>query len=224
MRRMFPFPFPIVPIVFGLIFLAIWTSGPASSTPGAAIVSPLVIVITVAIVAIIGFATIAAVTVRNHRTERRVTAQRIAQTQTMMRQQLDAVANDILKLEEEVRASGNDQARAQFRDATITYAETAGQLEAADTITELSALARRLDTAIWQLDAAEALLDGRPVPAKPQAASTTREPATQTRYRWDAARRSTTSIFDTIAAMLEVGPMTQTAPIGPARSRSRRHC
>ena len=74
----------------------------------------------------------------------------------VIRGQLDAIANDILNLEDEVRAAGNDETLIQYRNASATYAAARGELETADTAAELTDLATRLDVAIWQLDVTEA--------------------------------------------------------------------
>lgn len=86
-----------------------------------------------------------------------------------VQEQIDAVANDIIDLEDEVRASGNAEATAAYRAAGNTYNEVTEAYAGVTTAQGLLDLSNRLDEAIWQLDSAEAILDGKPVPARPQA-------------------------------------------------------
>jgi hypothetical protein len=223
-KRMFPFPFPIVPIGFGLIFLTAWSTGPVLPTRWTAALSPLAVLIVIALIVVALAIVVAVVALRNRRSDKQDTAGRVSQTRTTIRRQLDAIANDILELEDEVRASGSDEAHGLFRDATITYAETVGQFETADTIAELSAMAKRLDTAIWQLDGTEAILDGRPAPLTPKAGLTATAPTTRTRHRRETGRRSTAGILSSVIAMLENGSVARPASTISDRSRSRHHC
>lgn len=225
MRRMLPFPFPVVPLAFGFVFLAVWAAGSTAPTGGWGTFSPLAVIIVVALVVAVGLVVGAAVTFRSRRAQKQHMVERVARTRTVIRQQLDAIANDILKLEGEVRASGDEAARTHFRDATITYADAVGQLETADAASELTALARRLDTAIWQLDTTEAILDGRPLPAKPRAGRVATRSATRTPDRRPAGRRSTTGVFDLIFTMLEASPGSVPTRVRTRRrSHSRHHC
>lgn len=224
MKRMFPFPFPIVPIGFGLLFLIVWAAGPASSTPGTVVFPPLAAIIAVVLIATAAVVVVAAVAVRNRRSDKQDTTNRIGRTRTMTRQQLDAVANDILRLEDETRASGTDEARAHFRAATIAYAESIGEFEATDAITDLSALARRLDTAIWHLDATDAILGEEPIPPQPRTTPMTVGSTTRERDRRATRRRSAAGVFGMVTSMLEDGSMAQPVPTVSSRSRSRRHC
>lgn len=196
MRKMFPFPFLLAPLGFFLVFAI----GRMSSTRAGGALPLIGVIIVVGLVVL-------AVVVWQWRARKRTDKTRIGETRTVIGGQLDAVASDILKLEDEVRASGNDEALTQYRNATAMYAAAFGELETADTVAELTDLATRLDVAIWQLDTTEALLDGNPLPPKPQtepaAASTTGRPGYQPR----AGRSSCIGVSDMIAAMLEDGPM-----------------
>jgi hypothetical protein len=173
----------------------------------------------IAVVILIGITVLALLTWRWRRDERLADKTRIERTRAAVRQQRDAVSNDILKLEDEVRAAGNEDALAHYRNATLTYAAIVGDFETGDTPEELTDLAARLDTAIWQLDAAEAILDGNPLPPEPQARAL---PRSQQPYQQRSDRSSSVGVVDLIAAMLETGPMIP----GPwfRRRRSRKHC
>ncbi|MCH7846530.1 MAG: SHOCT domain-containing protein [Acidobacteria bacterium] len=212
MRRMFTFPFWLVPLGFVLVLMAVFAVGPMSSTrPGGAL-APIGVIIVVGIV-------VFAVVVWQRTVQKRTDKTRIGETRMVIHGQLDAIANDILNLEGEVRAAGNDEPLIQYRNATTTYAGVLGELETADTAAELTDLATRLDVAIWQLDVTEALLDGNPLPVKPHtepaAASATGRPGYQRR----AGRGSCIGVADMIAAMLDGGSMPRgTRGRGPRRA------
>lgn len=93
----------------------------------------------------------------------------LVEAKAAVQEQIDAVANDIIDLEDEVRASGNTEASAAYRAAGNTYNEVTGAYPGVTTAQGLLDLSNRLDEAIWQLDSAEAILDGKPAPPRPQA-------------------------------------------------------
>jgi hypothetical protein len=189
--------------------------------PGSGDGVPWVFLLLVAVVIVVGITVLALVTWRRRRDERLADKSRIERTRAAVRQQRDAVSNDILRLEDEVRASGNEDALAHYRNATIAYAAIVGEFETGDTAEELTNLAARLDSAIWQLDAAEAILDGKPLPPEPQAGALPRSPQP---YQQRSDRSSSVGVVDLIAAMLEAGPMLP-GPFGRWRHHSsRRHC
>ncbi|MFQ5968592.1 MAG: SHOCT domain-containing protein [Acidimicrobiia bacterium] len=211
MRQMFPFRFRLVPLGIFLVFMAVfavrrmWPTRPGGALPliGAIIAVGLVVL---------------AVAVWQRRAQKRTDKTRIGETRTVIGGQLDAIASDILKLEDEVRAAGNDEALTQYRNATATYTAAFGELETADTAAELTDLAARLDVAIWQLDTTEALLDGNPLPAKPHTEPA--RPSARPGYQRRAGRSSCIGVSDIIAAMLEEGPMPRRARgRGPRRGR-----
>lgn len=94
-------------------------------------------------------------------------ADRIVQARAVVQQQLDDVANDILDLSEEVQVADNPQADEYYQAAAATYDTATDQFETANDAQSIIDLSQRLDEAIWQLDAAEAILDGHPIPPKP---------------------------------------------------------
>jgi len=100
------------------------------------------------------------------------TAQKIrAELQT----ELDELANDVLVLSGPTDVSENKQAIEYYREATDTYLLISDeipeveQLEAAD-LKELAELGARVANARWQMDAAEAIIEGDPIPEKPKVA------------------------------------------------------
>lgn len=91
-----------------------------------------------------------------------------------VKKRLDAVANDIIDLEDEVTASTDPAARVLYESATAAYAQALDTYEGAASPEELITTAEELDMAIWRLDSVEALLDGEappPKPVKPQTAN-----------------------------------------------------
>ena len=94
-------------------------------------------------------------------------AQQLGKMQAAVRAKVDDVANDIIDMEDEVRTSENAEAETYYEEASSTYADVLGRTERARELEELVELSNELDEAIWQLDSAEALLDGKPPPPKP---------------------------------------------------------
>ncbi|MEN8113977.1 MAG: hypothetical protein ABFS21_06275 [Actinomycetota bacterium] len=85
-----------------------------------------------------------------------------------VKKRLDDVANDIIELEDEVATSDNDEVKDHYESATFAYAEALDDYEIATVPQELMTTAEELDAAIWHLDCADALLDGEPLPPKPE--------------------------------------------------------
>jgi len=84
-----------------------------------------------------------------------------------IKQQLDAVANHVVSQQAFVELSSNEQAKQYYAEATATYTEVDDQLVRADDLVELAELNDKIDLARWQMEAAEALIDGQEVPPKP---------------------------------------------------------
>lgn len=85
-----------------------------------------------------------------------------------IRSQLDIVAREILEHESEVEVRGNEQAIAFFREANATYTEVSEAVETTTNLLELAELNDEVDEARWQLEAAEAIMEGRPIPPEPE--------------------------------------------------------
>jgi hypothetical protein len=71
-------------------------------------------------------------------------------------------------MEDEVRLADNTRADELFAAATTTYQEAADRLGDVAAPPELLAISNDLDTAVWQLDSAEAILDGKEPPPEPE--------------------------------------------------------
>ncbi len=108
------------------------------------------------------------------RSSKKDAARAIEDARVEVKKRLDAVANDIIDLEDEVRASTDPAVGVLYESATVAYAQALDTYQGAASPEELIATAEELDMAIWRLDSVEALLDGEeppPKPVKPQPAA-----------------------------------------------------
>ncbi len=110
--------------------------------------------------------------------EDQVDDERLSQARYLIQEQLNDVANDILAMEDEVRVADNERASDFYEQAAETYHAASESLEDTTTAEGLLDLSNRLDMAIWQLDSAEAILDGKPLPARPEPKRLEPEPVT----------------------------------------------
>jgi len=94
--------------------------------------------------------------------------EKLNQARYIIQEQLNDVANDILALEDEVRVADNDRASRFYETASQTYSDATDQLPKANSPQGLLDLSNKLDVAIWQLDSAEAILDDKPLPERPE--------------------------------------------------------
>ncbi len=177
-----------------LIGAPVGAAQPTSS--GGSGIGVLVLVV-VGLVAVVAF-----VVWRGNKRTGEAAAARLEEAKRKVQEQLDAVANDIIDLDAEISLSGNEQAREFYERASATYTEVNAALGDASTPQRLIELSTRLDEAIWELDAADAVLDGQPIPPKPEppepepvAVPTppTGSPARPAPYRRPARRSSYTS-------------------------------
>ncbi len=86
-----------------------------------------------------------------------------------IKSQLDAMANTILEITDKVSLSDSREDNTYLEQAGTTYTEASEAYESATDLARLEEISDRLDEARWQLDAAAALAEGKPVPAKPTA-------------------------------------------------------
>lgn len=186
------------------------------------------------IVVVIG-AGIAFVVWWSSRSSKRRRAEQLAQLKAKARAQIDAIANDILDDEDEIAEAKNPQATDHFEEATTIYSGAAERLDGADTATEVVEIASDLDDAIWHLDAAEAILDGRAIPDKPErpaipdpAPSSSTAPAARPgappplpTYQRRSGRRSGFGADDMVKAVIAMQAMRSLSG-GGRRNRSHR--
>jgi len=98
---------------------------------------------------------------------RRMSSQ-LEQVKGLARGKLNEVANDVLEMEDEVAVSGSQEVKDHYARASAIYTTAIETTEHATTVAEMLEVSRELDLAIWELDCAEALLDGKPKPPKPE--------------------------------------------------------
>jgi hypothetical protein len=106
---------------------------------------------------------------------------------------LGDTANKILVVEDRPALSGSPEATQHFQKAVATFASVDDRLESAITVDQLRPLVTDLDDALWNLDAAQAVLDGEeppartrtlPVPPPTPESSTTRDSQRDAITRW----------------------------------------
>jgi hypothetical protein len=176
---------------------------------------PLLLIL-VAVAAVIGF-----FVWRSSAGRKTADAARLAEVRAAASAKLDDIANDILGLEDEIATAANEEARTFYEQASETYSEALSAAERAQTPQQLLELSTKLDEAIWQLDCAEAILDGKPPPPKPApppppevAAQPQAVPETTTPspgYARRTTRRSSpvgSDLTQTILTMIAVGALT----------------
>ncbi|MGD2042875.1 MAG: hypothetical protein PVJ28_04435 [Acidimicrobiia bacterium] len=104
----------------------------------------------------------------NNRNEGRNRASRLARAKEVANEKLAEVANDILEMEDEVATTDNAEVKQHYQRASAMYSSAMEETEKASDLPQMLQVSRELDLAIWELDCAEALLDGKPKPAKPE--------------------------------------------------------
>lgn len=117
---------------------------------------------------VIGIAVVGVFMFVSSRGKARRAESRMAHIKSMARQKLSEVANDILEMEDEVSTSGNVEAQGHYQRASALYSEAMDANDRAGTVPEMMKVSENLDLAIWELDCAEAILDGKPKPPKPE--------------------------------------------------------
>ena len=105
---------------------------------------------------------------RNSRRDKEAQTGQLDEAKAELKGQLDVIANEILELSDRIMVAENEAATAHFREANDSYSDVSEAAESAVGLAELEALSDRLDRARWRLEASEALLEGREVPAEPQ--------------------------------------------------------
>ncbi len=150
--------------VFADTLLQADASPSGSSSSGSSAGGGLVVLVIVA-----GLIVIAVIAIRRgKKSDEQVQQQRFAEARSEIQGQLDAVANRILELSDQVQVAANDQATGYFRDASATFDDVTDTFEKATSLAEFENISTRLDKARWQLEAADAITEGRPVPTEPE--------------------------------------------------------
>lgn len=120
------------------------------------------------ILVVIGGGAIALWVFVSRRNRARDVAARMDEVREVAKQKLDEVANDILEMENEVAVSANPEVEEHYQRASAMYTKATEDNTRATTVREMLEVSEDLDTAIWELDSAEAILDGKLKPAKPE--------------------------------------------------------
>ena len=119
-------------------------------------------------VLLIGGAIVAVWVFASRRSRQSQLQKRLEEVKEMAKEKLSSVANDILEMEDEVAVSDNAEVKAHYQRASEMYTKAMEETARATTIREMLDVSEELDLAIWELDCTEALLDGKPKPAKPE--------------------------------------------------------
>jgi len=104
---------------------------------------------------------------RGKKTSEMSAAKQVAEARTEIRSQLDAMANILLEITDQVSASDSSQDDTYLRQASATFTEAEEAYDGASDLRSLADLSDRLDEARWQLDAAAAIATGEQPPPKP---------------------------------------------------------
>ncbi len=105
---------------------------------------------------------------RQRKSEERVAARSVEEARKEIKQQLDAMANTILEISDQVSVSDSREDNRYLEAAGTTFQSASDEFEEARDLRALEGLSDRLDEARWQLDAAAAISTGNPVPSKPK--------------------------------------------------------
>jgi hypothetical protein len=139
------------------------SSSGSSTSPGGGVGGYVVLLL------IAGLIVIVVVAIRRgKKSDEQVQQRRLSEAREEIQGQLDAVANRILELSDQVQVAEKDEATGYFRDASATFDDVKGTFEKATSLTELEDISIRLDKARWQLEAADAVTEGRPAPPEPE--------------------------------------------------------
>ncbi len=150
-------------VVDALVGSAAPTSSTGSSSEGGGGGLFILLVVVGGLVLIVAF-----VVRRQRKSEERVAARSVDEARKEIKQQLDAMANTILEISDQVSVSDSREDNRYLEAAGTTFQSTSDEFEEARDLRALEGLSDRLDDARWQLDAAAAISTGNPVPSKPE--------------------------------------------------------
>jgi uncharacterized membrane protein YgcG len=106
--------------------------------------------------------------IRASKRQRKSAAAQVEALRATAQLQIDAIANDILDLEDEVKLAQDPKVQEHYSAAVDTYTTASERLAAMSSGKEIVEFDYELDLAVWNLDTAEAILDGNPLPDKPE--------------------------------------------------------
>jgi hypothetical protein len=106
---------------------------------------------------------------RNKRRRTEMVENRIETARAEIREQMSVIANEILEFSDRIDQDQHPEAVAHYRRASEVFKDAEERMEKARTEAELESLSDELDDARWEMAAADAIVEGRPVPPKPEA-------------------------------------------------------
>lgn len=112
-------------------------------------------------------ALIAFVMWRSGRQRKEAASERLEQARQEIRQQMDVVAGQIVSLADDPRVDQHPDALAHYRAASETYQQAESRLATSATAAALEDLSDDLDRARWELEATDAIVEGRTPPPEP---------------------------------------------------------
>ncbi len=116
------------------------------------------------IVVLVGLGLLGFVLWRNSRRDKQALADRLAEARAEIEAQMASVANEILEFSDRVDTESYPEAVERFRRASEIFQAAEQRLSEAKGPADLEALSSELAKAKWELEAAEAIVEGRPVP------------------------------------------------------------
>lgn len=119
------------------------------------------------IVVLVGLGLLGFVLWRNSRRDREALAERTAEARAEIESQMAAVANEILEFSDRPDADAHPEAVSHFRTASEIFQRAEDRLSEASSPAALAELSDELAQATWELEAADALIEGRQVPEPP---------------------------------------------------------
>ncbi|MEM9037254.1 MAG: DUF6676 family protein [Actinomycetota bacterium] len=146
------------PVVFARAFADGLSS--AGSGGGGGGGGALIILLVIIAVVVIGFLLL-------RRSGKKQGARRIEDAKAELKDDIAGVANDILALGDDARVAKHAEARDHYEAGNAIYLRVDETLDTAITFDQVDDLDDDLELAAWHLDAAEALIEGDPVPDKP---------------------------------------------------------
>jgi hypothetical protein len=121
------------------------------------------VLVGVGLVGLVGFAIY-----RSSRNQKEALVGRLEEARTEIRQQMDVVATQIVGLADDARVEQNPVALQHYRAASETFRQAEERLAAAGNLAQLEDLSDDLDRARWELESADALIEGRQPPPEPE--------------------------------------------------------
>ena len=126
-------------------------------------------IVLLVVLGVIGLVVFLIVRSQRKNSERRARGH-LEEARTEIKTQLDAMANTILEITDEVQLSAPEEDNVHLEAAGRTYTEAMEAYENATDLRDLESIGDRLDEAQWQLAAATAIARGDEPPPKPEPA------------------------------------------------------